>query len=196
MRTIIHMTMAILLLSLFASGAAFTQPAGEGSCPLSTLKNGEAVSIHGRIADGAHDMLLAIPGCDKVVVLEYAGGPETGESGDKLIRDDNFRRFEKYTRATYKNNKKDARVRCPKYEVEATFAGRLDVAADSVPEGMWKDKLGMLHDQSGKFVGKAGFGHPPIYSYRLVINSVSDVVKKKTRAKVQAQRGNSDGQAE
>jgi hypothetical protein len=84
MRTMIRMTMAILLFSLFSKAAAFPPPAAEGSCPLSTFKNGEAVSIHGRIADGAHDMLLALPGCDKVVVLEYAGGPETGESGDDL----------------------------------------------------------------------------------------------------------------
>jgi hypothetical protein len=69
-------------------------------------------------------------------------------------------------------------MQCPKYEVEATLTGRLDVAPDSFPEGQWKDKLGMLHDRSGKFVGKAGFGHPPIQKYQLIIEAVSDVAAR------------------
>lgn len=61
------------------------------------------------------------------------------------------------------------------FDVKFDMSKVLDVAPDSFPEGQWKDKLGMLHDQSGKFVGKAGFGHPPIQKYRLIVESVSDV---------------------
>lgn len=177
MRTMIYMMMAILLLLVVSEESASAQPAAEG-CPLSTLKDGDTTSVHGKIADGAHDLLLVIPNCDKAVVLEYAGGPASAVSDDKLVRDENFRRFEKYSSGTYRKTGKGACLQCPKYEVEATLNGRLDVAPDAVPEGEWKDKLGMLHEKAGKFVGKAGFGHPPIQKYRLVIESVSDVVAR------------------
>jgi hypothetical protein len=180
MRTMIHTMMAIALLFVVCERPASAQAAAEGSCPLSTFKDGQKVSVHGRVAYGAHDLLLVIPSCDRTVVLEYAGGPESGESSNKLVRDKNYRRFEKYTRAMYpKVGGKGICIQCPKYEVEATLTGKLDVAADAIPEGLWKDELGMLHDQSGKLVGKAGFGHPPAQKYRLLIESVSDVTARK-----------------
>lgn len=109
-------------------------------------------------------MLLVIPGCDKPIVPVYAGSPYSRESSDKLIWDKNYRRFSENTSDNYKNVRKDKCWQCPKYDVEATLSGRLDIAANTVPEGLWKDKLGVLHDQSGKFVGKAGFGHPPVHN--------------------------------
>jgi hypothetical protein len=123
-------------------------------------------------------MLLAVRGCGDRVVLAYAGDPDTGVPSERLRRDRNFARFKKYIGATYKSTGKELCMQCSKYDVEATFTGRFDVAA--IPEGLKKDNLGFLHDESGKIVGKAGFGHPaPVYKYRLVIESVSDVVARK-----------------
>lgn len=175
-----EMIFAILGILLFVASerTASAQSAAEGSCPLAIFKDGQKASMHGKVAHGAHDLLFVVPGCDKTVVLEYAGSEESGMSIDKLVRDENFIRFEKYVGDTYGKVGKGACMQCPKYDVEATLSGRLDLAPDAVPEGQWKDKLGMLHDQSGKFVGKAGFGHPPIQKYRLVIESVSDVAAR------------------
>ena len=173
MREMVYAMVAAML--LLCGRAASAQSAAEGSCPLSTFQDGQTVSVHGKIAHGAHDLLLVVSGCDKAVVLEYAGNEGSGVSVDKLVRDENLKRFEKYTRDTYKKAGKGACMQCPRYEVEATLTGKLEVAPDTVPEGQWKDKLGMLHDQSGKFVGKAGFGHPPIQKYQLIVESVSDV---------------------
>jgi len=180
MREMVYLIVAAMLFFCVLGRAASAQSAtAEGSCPLSTFQDGQTASVHGKVAHGAHDLLLIVRGCDKAVVLEFAGTEGSEASADKLVRDENFNRFEKYTRDTYKKVGKGTCMQCPKYEVEATLTGRLDVAPDTVPEGQWKDKLGMLHDQSGKFVGKAGFGHPPIQKYRLIIESVSDVAAHK-----------------
>jgi hypothetical protein len=177
MRMTVYTTVAAVL---FFTASASAQSATGGMCPLSTFTNGQTVTVHGKVGQAPHDMALVVPGCSEAVVLVYAGDPESRESSEKLLKDESFKRFEKYSRATYdrKIGEKGICMQCPKYEVEATLTGRFDVASDTVPEGQWKDKLGMLHDQSGKFVGKAGFGHPPIQKYRLVIESVSDVAAR------------------
>lgn len=145
---------------------------------LASAKNGQMLALRGEVVSTSHDMLLVVRGCEDRVVLVYAGNPETGVPGEKLRRDRNFKRFEKYTRATYKSTAKEICMQCPKYKVEATVSGRFDVA--TIPDGLKKDNLGFLHDETGKIVGKAGFGHPfPAYKYRLVIESVSDVVARK-----------------
>ena len=175
--TTTYTTMAVLL--FFAASETASAQSVEGACPLSAFKNGQTVTVHGKVGQASHDMALVVPGCSEAAVLVYAGDPESRESGEKLLKDESFKRFEKYTRATYgKIGSKGICMQCPKYEVEATLTGRLDVAPDSFPEGQWKDKLGMLHDQSGKFVGKAGFGHPPIQKYQLIIEAVSDVAAR------------------
>ena len=164
---------------LFIAACALAQAATR-TCPLSTFASGQTVTVHGRVSQNPHDMALVVPGCSEAIVLVYAGDPESRVPAEKLLRDRNFKRFDKYTRASYgKMGSKGFCEGCPKYEVEATLTGRLDVAADAVPEGEWKDKLGFLHDQSGKFVGQAGFGHPPTQKYRLVLESVSNVTARK-----------------
>jgi hypothetical protein len=66
----------------------------------------------------------------------------------------------------------------PQVQVEATFTGILEAA--SVPAGLTKDASGLLRDATGRVVGNAGFGHPaPIYEYRFVIESVSDITARK-----------------
>lgn len=73
------------------------------------------------------------------------GDPESRESSEKLLKDESFKRFEKYTLATYgKIGSKGICMQCSKYEVEATLTGRFDVAPDTVPERQWKDKLGLF----------------------------------------------------
>jgi hypothetical protein len=173
------MTLYITMVVLFFAASASAQLATGAACPLSTFTNGQIVTIHGKVESAPHDMALVVPGCSQAVVLVYAGDPESHESREKLLKDESFKRFEQYTRATYRKvGGKGICEQCPKYEVEAKLTGRLDVAPDTIPEGQWKDKLGMLHDQSGKFVGKAGFGHPPIQKYRLVIESVAEVTAR------------------
>jgi hypothetical protein len=177
MRVTVYTTLVSLL--FFASSAS-AQSASGSMCLLVSVTNGQTITVRGKVEQAPHDMALVVPGCGEALVLVYAGDPESRESTEKLLKDENLKRFEKYTRATYRKvGGKGICLQCPKYEVEATLSGRLDVASDTVPEGQWKDKLGMLHDQSGKFVGKAGFGHPPTQKYQLVIESVSDVAARK-----------------
>jgi hypothetical protein len=122
-------------------------------------------------------MLLAIPDCEQSVVLVYAGDSETDVPAKRLQRDQNLERFKKYTEATYKGAGKSICLQCARYEVEASLTGQLEVA--TVPEGAKRDQSGFPRDESGKIVGKAGFGHPtPLYRYRLVIESVSDVAAR------------------
>lgn len=57
---------------------------------------------------------------------------------------------------------------CGRYQVSATFVGRLDGVA----------KAGVQRDKAGKIVGLAGFGNLNDYAARLVLQSVSDVSSK------------------
>ena len=124
-------------------------------------------------------MGFLIAGCDELVLLTYAGDPDNELSGDQLRRDKSLKRFQKYTTSTYKSEGTSVCIQCMKYgEVEATLTGRLDIA--TVLPGTTKDALGLLHDASGKIVGKSGWGHPiPFARYRLVIKSVSGVAAQK-----------------
>ncbi len=175
----------VLLLSLLGPAVALSQEPAQGECVLASAKNAQTLTVRGKVVSTSHDMLLAVRGCVDRVVLVYAGDADTGVPSERLRRDRAFRRFEQYTKATYKSSGKDICMQCAKYDVEATFTGRFDVA--TIPEGLKKDNLGFLHDESGKIVGKAGFGHPtPAYKYRLVIESVSDVVARKRPRNVSA----------
>lgn len=170
--------MISLLVSV--SPGASAQSKTDDLCQLSTIRDGQTVSLLGKVENAPHDMVFLPTGCTATVVLVYAGDPESGASRDKLLKDKDLEHFDKYTRATYgKIGRKGMCGQCAMYEVRATLTGRLNIAPDVVPEGLWKDKLGMLHDQTGQFVGKAGFGHPPIWKYRLAIESVSNVAAKK-----------------
>lgn len=175
----------VFFVFLLGPAPAFSQEPGKGDCVLASAENGQMLTARGEVVSTSHDMLLAVRGCEDRVVLVYAGDPETGVPSERLRRDRNFTRFRKYVEATYKSGDKEICMQCSKYEVEATFTGRFDVA--TIPEGLKKDNLGFLHDGSGKIVGKAGFGHPaPAYKYRLVIESVSDVVARKLPRNISA----------
>ena len=167
----------VLALALLSSAIAFGQEPNHGECPLSGGGDGQMLSVKGRITTGGHDMLLVVPHCEHSVVLVYAGDSETNVPVERLRRDQNLKRFKKYTEATYKSTAKYICFLCPKYEVEATLTGQLNVS--NVPEGLKRDHLGFLRDSSGKIVGTDGFGHPNRpYKYQLVIESVSDVTAR------------------
>jgi RHS repeat-associated protein len=173
----ISITVALVFV-ISAKGA--TSQSTSTPCPLPTFKSGQTVTVRGKIENSAHDMALLITGCDKAIVLLYAGDPDSGEPPETLVKNESFSRFDKYTRANYgKIGHKGLCMQCPMYEVEATLNGRFDIAPDTVPEGQSKDRLGYLRDQSGRIVGKLGFGHPPTQMYRLVIESVSNVRGRK-----------------
>jgi hypothetical protein len=164
----------ILLLNSFA----FAQNQAN-DCPLETAKDGAVITVHGKAAQEPHDVVFDIDGCHDPVVLAYAGDKDSEVSADQLHRDENLRRFQKYTTATYRGNAKNICLMCMKYgDVKATVTGRLQIA--TIPAGTTKDSFGFLHDQSGKIVGTSGFGHPNRgFKYRLVILSVSEVTARK-----------------
>jgi hypothetical protein len=159
------------------------------ACVLSTATNGQMLRVRGQVGHAPHDMLVKIPNCDEAVVLTYAADPDglyaasatsvnvrretpiVNQPNLKLRKDREFQRFQKYVGATYKSRGKNICMECYKYEVEATFTGRLDVSK----------KAGFTFDeQSHKIIGLDGFGHPrPFTRYRLVIESLSDVVARK-----------------
>jgi hypothetical protein len=169
-----RIAMAVLLLR----AAALCQGADQVGCRIPLTTNKEATTLRGKIGDGAHDVLLLVTHCDAAIVLVYAGDTETDIPATKLNADKNLRRFRTYTEASYKPAGKGICMQCAKYEVEATLTGLLEVA--TIPEGFRRDNLGFLRDMSGKVVGVSGFGHPNRpYKYRMVIESVSDVVAQK-----------------
>jgi hypothetical protein len=172
--------MSCLLLFAGASQSALSQQTDVDSCPLSAFKDGQLVTFHARVGQSPHDGILLVPGCSESVIFVYPNEATSKESSSGLRNAEAIRRFQKYSSATYdKIGRHGICMQCPKYEVEATFTGLLNVAPTVFPEGQWKDKLGLLHDQAGRFVGQAGFGHPPIYQYQLVIEAVSDLAARK-----------------
>lgn len=161
-----------LFFLLLCSVTAAAQQSNQGACALSSYTNGQTVTLQGTVVDGPHDMLLSIPGCRDAVVLVYGEASEESPNA-------NLKRFQKYTSAVYKGTKERPCESCPMYQVQAALTGKLEVA--TVPAGTTKDSLGILHDASGKVVGKwGGWGHPlPFAGYRLVILSVADVKARK-----------------
>lgn len=184
---IYSVAVVLLLCSVMTAG----QEKSNVECALSSMEPGRTVTLRGQVKSTAHDMLLVVPNCESGVVLQYAGDPETESSATQLKRNTDLKRFEKYTSATYKGTGKHLCIQCSMYEVEATLTGRLDVAI--VPDGATRDQLGFARDPNGKVVGKAGWGHPsPVYKYRLVIESVSNVVARKLPRPTMPTKQNSD----
>lgn len=148
-------------------------------CVLSTASNGQTVTVQGTVRQGPHDMGIDIPGCKDIVLLAYAGDQDTDASVAELRRDRELKRFQKYTQSVYKGTAKNICMACPKYEdVQAELTGKLQIA--TVPAGATKDRLGLVRDASGKFLGKSGWGHPmPFANYRLVIVSAANVKARK-----------------
>jgi len=155
---------------------AQNQPA---ACILDAAKHGQTITAHGEAVQQPHDLGFRITGCNELVILAYAGDPDSGVSAEQLRRDENLKHFQTYTSAVYKGTKKDICVQCMQYgDVEATLTGKLEIA--TIPPGTTKDEMGFLHDASGKVVGTSGFGHPNrMFKYRLVVLSVADAKARK-----------------
>jgi hypothetical protein len=151
----------------------------ETGCVLSTASNGQTITVQGKVRSEPHDMGFDIPGCKETVLLTFAGDQDNKVSGAELRRDGELTRFQKYTSSVYKSTGKNICMDCPKYgDVEAELTGKLEIA--TVPPGATRDPSGLLRDQSGKFIGTSGWGHPsPFARYRLVILSVAHVKARK-----------------
>jgi hypothetical protein len=178
LRTTMNKSFGVLFFSLIASAMAFAQKQPD-ACILDTAKDGQTISVHGKTVQQPHDLGFGIPGCNDLLILTYAGDRDTNVSADQLRKDENLKRFQKYTSAVYKSTKKNICIQCTKYgDVETTLTGKLEIA--TIPSGMTKDQMGFLHDASGKVVGTSGFGHPTrMFKYRLVIVSVADAKARK-----------------
>jgi hypothetical protein len=160
-----------------ALGASARQSDTEG-CPVTVANAGRTITVRGTVVQAPHDMLLSVAGCVDPLVVAYAGDEDTGVPASQLQRDKNLQHFRSYATATYKSRGKNICIQCPKYEVEATLTGRLDIA--TLPEGARKDPFGFARDANGKVLGKVGWGHPiPIYKCRLVVEAASNVVARK-----------------
>jgi hypothetical protein len=162
------------------AGAQKTTPSSDNpSCALSQATNGQMLTVMGKPKSGAHDFLFEIPGCNQAVLLTFAGEEDNNVSAAELHRDEELKRFQKYTSSTYKSTRKTFCMECPKYgDVEAELTGKLEIA--TMPPKATKDPLGFIHDASGKIIGRFGWGHPvPFANYRFVILSVAHVTARK-----------------
>jgi hypothetical protein len=179
LRAAMNKSIWLLILSLIGSTMAVAQNQPDATCILGTAKNGQTITVQGKVVQEPHDLGFRVVGCDDLVILTYAGDRDTDVTADRLRRDENLKRFQEYTSAVYKSTKKDICVQCMQYgDVEATLTGKLEIA--TIPPGTTKDQMGFLHDASGKVVGTSGFGHPTrMFKYRLVIISVADTKARK-----------------
>lgn len=121
---------------------------------------GKMLRVRGQLGTWPHDLLLWADQCDGAkIVIAYPGERVNPPADFELRRDANFKKFERLLVA--KN--KDGSYR---YQVTATFTGRLDVS----------DTVGFVRDDAGKVRGIQGYGHPfPFSRFQLVVQSVSDV---------------------
>jgi hypothetical protein len=169
-----YITLAAVLL-IVSPRSVSAQASGPTTCQLNDTNNGKEVSVRGTVANSPHDFIFAVSGCKDVLVLEFSeikGRLISTHEGSK-----NLAKFERFSRV---QGKCPHGKRCgdrPAYKVDAILIGRLEVG--SVPDGYWEDGLGYLHDHSGKITGKFGFGHPPVYKYRLTVMAVSKVVVRR-----------------
>jgi hypothetical protein len=151
----------------------------ESTCILSTARNGQVITAKGRARSTAHDLAFDILGCDETVLITFAGDQDNDVSVAELNRDEELRRFQKYTTSVYTGRGKSVCMECSKYrDVEAKLTGKLEIA--TMPPGATRDKANFIRDGSGKIIGTFGWGHPgPFAAYRLVILSAADVKAKK-----------------
>jgi hypothetical protein len=150
-------------------------------CSDLAVNDGQTVTLSGEVQQTTHDLLLKVAECPDRVVLVYADDPSVKNEVTTMhpLHDRNFRDFRHYTESRYQRKGKNICIGCSKYQVRATLSGKLNIAKDPPPGG-YKDQLGFLRDESGKMIGVAGFGHPaPIYKYRLIIESVTNVQARK-----------------
>jgi hypothetical protein len=162
-----HMTQAakLGLLLLLLSQASWGTSGQE--CPLGANLNGQETTLHGRVWRTAHNVVVRPDACSDVVVLAFAGDWDSAVGADRLQRDKNLKRFQKYLFAVRKHSGPGLCLECYLYDVDATLSGRLDAS----------DRVGFRTSLDGSRVtGFDGFGLPmPFSAYRLTIVRVRDV---------------------
>jgi hypothetical protein len=84
-----------------------------------------------------------------------------------LDKSKDFKQFDSLLSQTHQKGA-DMCLGCTRYEVTATFIGRLDTVADPI----------LKRDSGGKIIGFGGFGNMNAYPARLVLQSVADVTPK------------------
>ena len=95
------------------------------ACVLKTAQSGDVITVRGEALQQPHDLAFAIDGCHDLVLLAYAGDQDSEVGADQLHRDENLKRFRKYTTATYASHGKKVCLECMKYDnVKATVTGR------------------------------------------------------------------------
>ena len=157
--------------TIHEAGHTSTSCKNGGACLLATARDGQTLTVQGKVRSEPHDMAFDIPGCGQTVLLTFAGDKDNQVGGTELRRDEELRRFQKYTSSVYKSTGKNVCLQCSEYgDVEAELTGKLEIA--SMPPGATRDRAGFIRDQSGKIIGQFGWGHPiPFASYRLMIQS-------------------------
>jgi len=84
-----------------------------------------------------------------------------------LQKDKDFKQFDSWLAQSHSETE-DICLGCSRYEVTATFVGRLDGVADA----------SLKRDANGKVIGFGGFGNMNAYPARLVLQSVSNPERK------------------
>jgi hypothetical protein len=172
-------TLAALLFLL--CGTAISQNPGEQPngrvllppphprCVLAEATNGETLTVEGNVIHEPHDLAFFLPRCDELVLLAFAGDPDSDVSKTFLHRDKNMRRFRKYTSSLYPSSGTDICIDCSVYgNILAVLTGKIEIASQTA-DATQKDAGGVV-----------GWGHPtPFTHYRLVIESVSSVKARK-----------------
>jgi hypothetical protein len=80
--------------------------ANESKCLLLSMRNGQKITLRGRVRSTAHDMAFDVAGCDQTVLLTYAGDRDNDVSATELRKDKELIRFQKYTSEVYKSTGK------------------------------------------------------------------------------------------
>lgn len=179
-----NMTLFVLLILVLFRLEAAAQNRAAAPCQLDEANNGKEVSLSGTVLSAPHDLIFSVPGCKEVVVVEFPEDGSRGASSSRARGRDNISIFQRYSSLEAKCPPGERCMERPAYTVEATLNGRLEVGI--VPDGYWKDGLGYLHDSTGKITGKYGFGHPPTFKYRLVVESIPKVAVRKKQWRGQA----------
>jgi hypothetical protein len=82
-------------------------PANESNCLLLSMRNGQKITLRGKVRSTAHDMAFDVSGCHQTVLLTYAGDRDNDVSATELRKDKELIRFQKYTSEVYKSTGKN-----------------------------------------------------------------------------------------
>ena len=154
--------------------------------------DGKIVRVKGTVIAGFDEFVIKGSGCGQAVNAIWLAYPEgtNGKAGPvvsvqlqlarnnaapatnanravvKLDKNKDFKQLDSLLSTPYRAHAMC--LGCVRYTVTATLVGRLDGTS----------KPGLARDSGGKLIGVNGFGNLNLYSARLVLQSVSDVVPK------------------